>query len=56
VQTFVTANERCRIHIATDEETVREHAWRGSFPCDRIEEVRAVIDPTSEFAAPSTPA
>lgn len=52
VQTFVTDNKMYCIHIAPDEETVREHARRGGFPCDRIEEVRAIIDPTTEFVVP----
>jgi hypothetical protein len=52
VQSFVTNNKIYCIHIAPDEETVREHARRGGFPCDRIEEVHAVIDPTTEFAGP----
>ena len=47
IQSFVTAHKIYCIHVAPDEETVREHARRGGFPCDRIEEVRAVIDPTS---------
>ena len=48
VQTFVTDNKMYCVHIAPDEETVREHGRRGGFPVDRIEEVCAVIDPTTE--------
>jgi hypothetical protein len=48
VQTFVTDNKMYCIHIAPNEEMVREHAARGGFPCDRIEEVRAMIDPSTQ--------
>jgi hypothetical protein len=55
VQSFVTANKIYCVHIAPDEETVREHARRGGFPCDRIEEVRAVIDPGTGRAPKGPP-
>lgn len=48
VQTFVTGDKMYCVHIAPDEEAVREHARRGGFPVDRIEEVRAIIDPATE--------
>jgi hypothetical protein len=47
LQTFVTGDKLYCIHIAPDEATVREHAQRGGFPVTRIEEVRAIIDPTT---------
>jgi len=47
VQSFVTDNKIYCVHIAPDEETVREHARRGGFPADRIERVQEVIDPTT---------
>jgi len=53
VQSFVTDNKIYCIHIAPDEETVREHARRGGFPCDRIEEVHAIIDPSTGVAPPA---
>lgn len=49
IQTFVTGDKLYCIHIAPDEETVREHARRGGFPVDRIEEVKAIIDPVTEM-------
>lgn len=51
VQSFVTTDKIYCVHIAPDEETVREHARRGGFPADRIEEVKAIIDPTTEGRA-----
>jgi hypothetical protein len=47
LQTFVTGDKLYCVHIAPDEATVREHAQRGGFPVTRIEEVRAIIDPTT---------
>ena len=52
VQSFVTTNKIYCIHVAPDAETVRKHALRGGLACDRVEEVRAVIDPSS--APPET--
>jgi hypothetical protein len=47
VQSFVTDNKIYCVHIAPNEETVREHARRGGFPADRIERVQEIIDPTT---------
>jgi hypothetical protein len=47
VQTFVAGDKLYCIHIAPDEETVREHARRGGFPATMVAPVRAVIDPTT---------
>ncbi len=56
IQTFVTGDKLYCIHIAPDEETVREHARRGGFPVNRIEEVKAIIDPVTEGIPVSSPA
>jgi hypothetical protein len=45
IQTFVTDDKLYCIHIAENEELVREHARRGNFPINSIAEVKAVIDP-----------
>ena len=45
VQSFVTADKIYCIHIAENEELVREHARRGKFPINTIAEVKAIIDP-----------
>ncbi len=47
VQSFVTADKMYCIHIAPDAATVLEHARRGGFPADRVEEVSGTIDPTT---------
>jgi hypothetical protein len=47
VQSYVTNNKITCIYIAPNEELIREHALRGGFPADRVEEVRSIIDPTT---------
>lgn len=47
VQSFVAGDKIYCVHIAPDEETVREHARRGGFPANSISEVKAMIDPTT---------
>ena len=50
VQSFVAGDKLYCIHIAPDEDAVREHAQRGGFPADLITEVRAIIDPATALA------
>jgi len=47
VQSYVTADKIYCIYIAPNAEIVREHAKRGGFPADSVEEVKTVIDPTT---------
>ncbi|MCI0579063.1 MAG: DUF4242 domain-containing protein [Chloroflexi bacterium] len=47
VQSFVTDDKIYCVHIAPDEETVREHARRGGFPADQVSIIRTIIDPTT---------
>jgi hypothetical protein len=53
VQSFVTGDKIYCVHIAPNEEVVREHARRGGFPADRISEVKSTIDPTTAERAPA---
>ena len=54
VQSFVTGDKITCVYIAPSEALVREHARQGGFPADRVEEIKAVIDPTTaESAAPA---
>lgn len=48
VQTFVAGDKMYCVHIAQNEAAVREHARRGGFPVDRVTEVAAIIDPSTE--------
>jgi hypothetical protein len=47
VESFVTGVKMCCVHIAPDEETVREHARRGGFPLNSIREVFSGINSTT---------
>lgn len=48
VQSFVTGDKIYCVYIAPDADLIREHADRGGFPANSVEEVSAVIDPTTE--------
>jgi hypothetical protein len=47
VQSYVTGDKITCVYIAPNEEMVREHARQGGFPANRVEEIVAIIDPTS---------
>ena len=47
VHSYVTPDKIYCIYIAPSKEIIRQHADLSGFPADRIEEVRALIDPTS---------
>ena len=47
IQSFVTDDRIYCIHEAENENDIREHAKCGNFPADRVEEIKAVIDPTT---------
>lgn len=47
VQSYVTDDRIYCVYIAPNERLIREHAKRGGFPCNRVNEVRAGIDPTT---------
>ena len=50
VESFVTGDKIYCIYNAPDEASVREHATRGGFPANAVNEVRARIDPTTAEA------
>lgn len=47
VESFVTPDKIYCVYIAPNEEMIREHAAKGGFPCDRISEVKRMLDPTT---------
>jgi len=47
VHSYVTDDKIYCVYIAANERLIREHAKRGGFPCNRVSEVRGVIDPTT---------
>jgi Protein of unknown function (DUF4242) len=47
IQSFVTEDKIYCIHEAGNEDDIREHSKCASFPVNTIEEIKAVIDPTT---------
>ena len=45
IQSFIAEDKIYCIHIAENEEVIREHARLGDFPINRVTEVKAIIDP-----------
>lgn len=46
-ESYVTQDKLYCVYVAPDPEAVREHARRGGFPADSVEQVRRRIDPTT---------
>jgi Protein of unknown function (DUF4242) len=46
-QSFVTDDKIYCIHIAENENDIREHASSGNFPINTIEEIKTIIDPST---------
>lgn len=49
VESFVTENKIYCVHIAEDEDTILEHAQKGGFPANSVQEVKVTIDPTTSL-------
>lgn len=47
VHSYVTGDGLFCVYNADNEETVREHARVGGFPCNDIAQVAAIIDPVT---------
>jgi len=47
VHSYVTDDKVYCVYIAPNAELVRKHAELGGFPCDRVSEVREIIDPAT---------
>lgn len=47
VQSFVAGDKIYCVHVAPNEEAVREHARQGGFPVNMVSEIKAIIDPTT---------
>ncbi|HET9944717.1 MAG TPA: DUF4242 domain-containing protein [Actinomycetes bacterium] len=45
VNTYVAGDKLYCVHVAEDEETVREHARRGGFPANLVAEVATEFGP-----------
>lgn len=47
LESFVTDDKLYCVYIADNAESVVEHATMGGFPCDAVNTVRTIIDPTT---------
>lgn len=47
IESYVTDDKIYCVYIAPDAERVREHAQRGGFPANRVEQIATRIDPAS---------
>ncbi len=47
IQSYVTGDKVYCIYDAVNKDTIREHAKRGNFPANSIEEIKAIIDPST---------
>ena len=47
VHSYVTQDKIYCVYIAPDESSIREHAAKGGFPADSVNEVKNMIDPTT---------
>jgi hypothetical protein len=50
VHSYVTDNKIFCIYNAPDEATIKKHATEAGFPADKINRVRAIIDPVTAEA------
>jgi uncharacterized protein DUF4242 len=47
IQSFITDDKIYCVHIAENEEVIREHAKLGKFPANKVSEVKAIMDPVT---------
>lgn len=47
IHSYVTGNKIYCVYIAPNKEMVKEHAQKGGFPANAINEVKAIIDPVT---------
>ncbi len=50
IESYVTDDKVYCVYIAPDEKAIREHAQQGSFPANRISQIKTIIDPTTAEA------
>lgn len=49
VETLVTEDKMFCVHIAENEEAIREHARKGNFPCNAVREVKTIFGPMTAY-------
>jgi len=47
IQSYVTDDKLFCVYIADDVDAVREHATTGGFPCNKVNRIQTMIDPTT---------
>jgi hypothetical protein len=47
-ESYITDDKIYCVYLAKDENIIREHAKQAGIPADKISEVKAILDPTSE--------
>lgn len=47
MHSYVTEDKVYCVYVARNADAIREHAHQGSFPADRISEVKSIVDPTT---------
>ena len=47
LHSYVTGDKVYCVYISPNEEMIREHARRGEFPCNRVSEIKTIIDPAT---------
>lgn len=47
---YVTTDKIFCVYLAENEAMIREHAERGGFPCNRVNQTATIIDPLTERA------
>ncbi len=53
IQSYVTADRITCVYLAPDADLIRRHAREGGFPADSVEEIVALVDPTTAEASVS---
>ena len=48
VHSYIAQDKIYCVYIAPSKEIIRKHSELSGFPADRIEEVKALVDPTTE--------
>lgn len=47
VHSYVTGDKIYCVYIAPNAEMIREHARKGGFPANAVNEIKTIIDPTT---------
>jgi hypothetical protein len=47
VHSYVTGDKIYCVYIAPNAEMIREHAQKGGFPANAVNEITTIIDPTT---------